>query len=190
MNPRKRYKRSCSALRILLNYPQLSKGIEQFKRVEFRGTEYIYNTFTGNIIATYRETSRGTLIRYRSSSHYAHVITSYGEKLRGKQITPVHILPSYQLSHMQRRIRRWSQEIGTVKLELMTLPLGTLLGKSRVFNALTTQHGALHTEPQSFTVSSSISINEAARLTWDYYPMPLHEIQDFNIEETRPPTNG
>ncbi len=109
---RQRWRESRSALRILLKHPDIH-GIEQFMRIRFRATTYIYNTKANNIIATCRVTprSRRRLVRYRPNSHYADILQTWRS-----DFNPV-VIPSTTLSHMQRRIGRESANISVMTLQ-------------------------------------------------------------------------
>lgn len=105
-NARLKWRLGSSSLRLLLklNDPSIN-NVEQFQKIKWRNTIFIYNSKTSNIIATIAKRGNTIFIRYRQSSHYAHVFMNLANCYKDKY-EKVIILASHNVGRWQRRIER------------------------------------------------------------------------------------
>lgn len=135
---KQRYKEARSSLRLLLRHREAvnCQGVDQFKRVNFNGSDYIYNDRAGNIIATIRDGRKGTLIRYRANSHYADILSGHAAYLKERGSKSV-ALPSTHVGRWSRRINQMASRISPRSRSQALDRLRLDMQRDRLFDGLT-----------------------------------------------------
>jgi hypothetical protein len=153
---RRDWREARSSLRLLLHYPQLTSSVGFFKRIPFRGTDYIYNERASNVIATIRPNNhKGWLVRYRPTSYYADILVDYAKSFGPHAVA----IPSHNLSRQERRMRRFIGNIRSHIREQMIQRLWNESAISKPFDAITMDRRTLRTRAQEAHRISRILAN-------------------------------